>query len=215
VSRPPVTRKEDLIKAALILFRKDGVDNTSVSNIAKEAHVAQGTFYNYFRSKDEIFAAVLAQATEDTMEETRKTARREDIGPIGKLKILSQQDFQMNRTNDSLFDVLHESRYADAHQKYIVGRIQKLKPIYAELIRQCVAEGYFNTPYPEEAALYLLTATKFVFDPAFFTFGEDEMLKMVSAVADFTERILGAGHDASFQKVWEQNIINYFGSDAK
>lgn len=215
MSRPHVIKKEELLMAALGLFRKNGVDNTSVNDIVKEAHVAQGTFYNYYQSKDDIFADVLGKVTEHTIEEIQKTVQRVDIGPFEKLKLMTQQDFQMNRQNDSLFDVLHESRYAYAHQKYIVSRIQMLKPIYAELIRQSVEKGYCNTPYPEEAALFLLTAQKFVFDPAFFTFSGDDMVKMSEAVSDFTERILGAKHDPVQQQEWKINMLNYFGGGTK
>ncbi len=211
--KSPETRKEELLAAAAALFRKDGVDRTAVSDIVREAHVSQGTFYNYFQSKDEIFAAVLEQATSDMMEEMRKTGERTDLDPFQKLKLLSLQDFQLNRTNDSLFDVLHESRYADAHQKYIVARIEKLRPIYANVIRQGVEKGVFNTPYPEEAAHFMLTAIKFVFDPAFFTYSEEGMLRMGQAVGDFCERILGAAHDAdsSGGDEWANSIKKYLG----
>lgn len=215
MARPPVIKKEELLTAALTLFRKNGVDNTTVSDIVKEAHVAQGTFYNYFQSKDDIFADVLEEETEQTMDEMRKTVKRDDIDSFEKLKLMVCQDFMMNRQNDSLFDVLHEPRYAYAHQKYIVGRIQKLKPIYAELIRQSVNAGFLNTAYPEEAALLLLTAQKFVFDPAFFAFSRDEMLKMVDAFSDFVERVLGMKHDFAMQKEWEQHILKYFGGGTK
>ena len=210
--KSPETRKEELLAAADALFRKDGVDCTAVSDIVREAHVSQGTFYNYFQSKDEIFAAVLEQATSDMMEEMRKTGERADLDPPQKLKLLSLQDFQMNRTNDSLFDVLHESRYADAHQKYIVARIEKLRPIYANVIRQGVEMGIFHTSYPDEAAHFMLTAIKFVFDPAFFTYSEEGMIRMGQAVGDFCERILGAPHDVGScnGEEWAQNIKQYF-----
>lgn len=215
MARPPVIRKEDLLDAALALFREKGVDNTTVNDIAKAVHVAQGSFYNYFQSKDDIFAAVLEKATEHTLAAMQKTAKRTDIGPARKLSLLTQQDFLLNRQNDSLFDVLHEPRYAYAHQKYIVDRIQKMKPIYTELIRQGVDEEIFSTPYPEETAHFLLTTQKFVFDPAFFTFGENEMLKMVSAYSDFVERVLGAKHDSAMREEWRQTILNFFRDDTK
>lgn len=215
MARPPVIKKEELLTAALTLFRKKGVDNTTVSDIVKEAHVAQGTFYNYFQSKDDIFADVLETETKQTIDEMRKTVKRDDIDSVEKLKLMVRQDFMMNRQNDSLFDMLHEPRYAYAHQKYIVGRIQNLKPIYAELIRQSVNSGFFNTSYPDEAALLLLTAQKFVFDPAFFTFSRDEILKMVDAYSDFVERVLGMKHDPAMQKDWEQYISKYFGGGTK
>lgn len=215
MSRPPVIKKEDLLAAALTIFRKNGVDNTTVSDIAKEAHVSQGTFYNYFQSKDDIFADVLEKETEQTLDEMRNTVKRDDIDSVEKLKLMVCQDFMMNRQNDSLFDVLHEPRYAYAHQKYIVGRIQNLKPLYAELIRQSANAGFLNTSYPDEAALLLLTAQKFVFDPAFFTFSGDEILKMVDAFSDFVERVLGMKHDPAMQKDWEQYILKYFGGGTK
>lgn len=210
--KSPETRKEELLAAADALFRKNGVDCTAVSDIVREAHVSQGTFYNYFQSKDEIFAAVLEQATSNMMEEMRKTGERTDLDPLRKLELLSLQDFQMNRTNDSLFDVLHESRYADAHQKYIVARIEKLRPIYAKVIRQGVEMGMFHTSYPEEAAHFMLTAIKFVFDPAFFRYSEEGMVRMGQAVGDFCRRILGAQTDVENRggEEWTQSIEKYY-----
>lgn len=210
--KSPETRKEELLAAANALFRKNGVDSTAVSDIVREAHVSQGTFYNYFQSKDEIFAAVLEQATSNMVEEMRKMGERTDLDPLRKLELLSLQDFWMNRTNDSLFDVLHESRYADAHQKYIVARIEKLRPIYAKVIRQGVEMGMFHTSYPDEAAHFMLTAIKFVFDPAFFRYSEEGMARMGQAVGDFCRRILGAQTDVEncVGEEWTQSIEKYF-----
>lgn len=211
--KSPETRKEELLAAANELFHKNGVDATSVSDIVHKANVAQGTFYNYFKSKDEIFAEVLKQASKNIIEEMKKLAKREDINPIEKLNLLFQRDFEMNRKDDPLFNILHEDRYAAAHQKYIVSRINSLKPIYTEVIKQGTKEGYFNTVYPEEAALFMLTSVKFLFDPAFFTYGLEGMLNMSKAAEDFCERILGARYNSFAQNSMEQHILDYFGGD--
>lgn len=211
--KSPETRKSELLAAAETLFRENGVDRTAVSDIVKKAGVAQGTFYNYYQSKDEIFAAVLEHVSEHTVMEIQRTAERKDIGVTEKIGLISQQDFLMNRENDPLFDVLHEPRYAYAHQQYIVSRILLIQPIYAKLIRQGVEEKLFDTPYPEQAALLLLTATKFVFDPAFFTYNSEEMLRMAEAVQDINERIVGIKTHNPLPKKLEQGIKNYNGSD--
>ncbi len=211
--KSPETRKTDLLAAAETLFRENGVDQTAVSDIVKKAGVAQGTFYNYYQSKDEIFAAVLEHVSEHTVTEIQRTAERKDIGVAEKIGLISQQDFLMNRENDPLFDVLHEPRYAYAHQKYIVSRILLLQPIYAKLIRQGVEENKFDTPYPEQAAMFLLTATKFAFDPAFFSYNPEEMLRMAEAMQDINERVVGAKIHNSLPKKLEQGIKNYNGSD--
>ena len=215
MARKPVIKKEDILSAAHKLFSEKGVDDTSVSDIVKEAHVAQGTFYNYYKSKDEIFAAVLEKATDNIIEKVRETAEADGLTPAEKIGKMVLTDFKINRTDDSLFAVLHEDRYAGAHQKYIVNRINKLKPIYAEVIRQGNKTGCFNTQFPEEAAAFFLVGTKFVFDPAFFTYDEKSMLKMVKAVDDFAERILGAVPGTFTAEKMEQGIIDYFRSERK
>lgn len=213
MTKSPETRKDELLSAAEALFRKNGVDKTAVSDIVKKAGVAQGTFYNYYQSKDEIFAAVLERVSENAMTEIRKTAERRDIGLTDKINLIVGQDFMMNRENDALFDVLHEPRYAYAHQKYIVSRILLLKPIYAKLIREGVEEKLLDTQYPEQTAQILLTVTKFAFDPAFFTYSEEEMLQMATAMQNVSERIIGAKTHSSVPRELMEGIKQYYRSE--
>ena len=60
---PPVRltdRKRDaIIQAAIVEFRANGFDGTSVDNVAARAEVSKRTLYNHFPSKDELFAAIL------------------------------------------------------------------------------------------------------------------------------------------------------------
>ena len=44
-----------LVNAAIDMFYEKGFQNTRVSDIVAKAGVAQGTFYLYFKSKDEVF----------------------------------------------------------------------------------------------------------------------------------------------------------------
>ena len=53
-----------LIDAAGRLFAKKGIDNTRINEITDEADVGFGSFYNHFKSKEEIVEAVLAEALE-------------------------------------------------------------------------------------------------------------------------------------------------------
>ncbi len=50
-----------LIRAAASLFARRGVDNTRINEITDEADVGFGSFYNHFKSKDEIVEAVAAE----------------------------------------------------------------------------------------------------------------------------------------------------------
>jgi len=48
-----------LVRAAAALFARQGVDNTRINEITDEADVGFGSFYNHFKSKEEIVEAVL------------------------------------------------------------------------------------------------------------------------------------------------------------
>lgn len=52
-------RRDDLMRAGMMLFSTKGYHNTKVSDIVREAGVAQGTYYLYFDSKADLFATLL------------------------------------------------------------------------------------------------------------------------------------------------------------
>lgn len=56
-----------LVAAARVVFERDGYLDARLTDITKEAACAAGTFYTYFSSKEEIFAAVLHEAQQDMM----------------------------------------------------------------------------------------------------------------------------------------------------
>lgn len=57
-----------LMDAAVSLFAQRGVDAASVLEITEAAKVANGTFYNYFKDKEEIVDAVYRSVTETLTE---------------------------------------------------------------------------------------------------------------------------------------------------
>lgn len=53
-----MNKKEELLKAALHLFTEFGFHATPTSKIAKEAGVANGTLFHYYKTKDELIKAL-------------------------------------------------------------------------------------------------------------------------------------------------------------
>src|SRR5215210_1896064 len=46
--------RERILQSALGLFQKKGFDGTTTKEIARKARVAEGTIFNYFRTKEDI-----------------------------------------------------------------------------------------------------------------------------------------------------------------
>ena len=53
--------KKQLVNAAIDLFDRVGFQKTRISNIVAQAGVAQGTFYLYYKSKEEIFLDICTE----------------------------------------------------------------------------------------------------------------------------------------------------------
>src|SRR5262245_2481415 len=51
-----------LYTAALLVFRRDGVETCRIDDIAREAKVSRGAFYFHYPTKDEVLKELLAEA---------------------------------------------------------------------------------------------------------------------------------------------------------
>jgi AcrR family transcriptional regulator len=52
-------RKEAILRTALILFQKNGLENVSLTDIAREVGLAKSNIYRYFESREHIYLVVL------------------------------------------------------------------------------------------------------------------------------------------------------------
>ena len=74
-SRVRARTKTLLLDAALRLFARQGVGATAIHEIAAEAGVSNGTFYNYFRTRDEVVEAVSVRLAERLQGEITQASR--------------------------------------------------------------------------------------------------------------------------------------------
>lgn len=63
--------RQQLYETALALFRRDGLEQTTVQDITEVIGVAKGTFFNHFPSKEHVVAAWYDGITFDCLERAR------------------------------------------------------------------------------------------------------------------------------------------------
>ena len=82
-----VALKEKIVLESLKLFSLKGFLSTSIHDIMREAKTSKGGLYNHFKSKDEIFSAVLSEARKVWRD--RNLAGLDQIEkPVGKVRKL-------------------------------------------------------------------------------------------------------------------------------
>jgi TetR/AcrR family fatty acid metabolism transcriptional regulator len=71
--RPAIADKHGaILRAAIRIFANHGYFNSKVADIAREAGVADGTVYLYFKSKEEILHSIFDRNMEEAIAEGRK-----------------------------------------------------------------------------------------------------------------------------------------------
>jgi AcrR family transcriptional regulator len=83
----PQGKRERLIAAACDLFYRRGIAATTLAHIAEAAGVPVGNMYYYFKTKDDIVAAVVEARTEEIRSATAALQRRHG-SPKARLKAL-------------------------------------------------------------------------------------------------------------------------------
>ncbi len=73
-------RRQRIIAGAAAIFIRDGYEGASMSQIALAANVSKGTLYNYFPSKQALFAAFVRQRCARLVEEMFGAAENEITG---------------------------------------------------------------------------------------------------------------------------------------
>lgn len=77
------------MRAGVRVFAAKGFFNSKVADIAREAGIADGTVYLYFKSKDEILHSIFERAMSDFIEDGRRELEPiED--PVEKLKTIAR-----------------------------------------------------------------------------------------------------------------------------
>jgi TetR/AcrR family transcriptional regulator, fatty acid metabolism regulator protein len=75
--RPVVTdKREAILRAAISVFAHNGYFNSKVADIAREAGVADGTVYLYFKSKEEILHSIFDRGMEEAIADGKQELAR-------------------------------------------------------------------------------------------------------------------------------------------
>ncbi len=94
--RPPAGRqggvgdkRAAILRAATTVFARRGFFNAQVADVAREAGVAAGTVYLYFRSKDDLLISIFEESMSKAIEET-KLALDGVRDPVERLRVLAR-----------------------------------------------------------------------------------------------------------------------------
>ncbi|HJP95147.1 MAG TPA: TetR/AcrR family transcriptional regulator [Pyrinomonadaceae bacterium] len=85
VRAPAGDKREAILRAATKVFANSGYFNSKVADIAREAGVADGTVYLYFKSKEDILHSIFDRSVEEALDAAKEQIKRV-VDPKEKLR---------------------------------------------------------------------------------------------------------------------------------
>ncbi|MBI3029364.1 MAG: TetR/AcrR family transcriptional regulator [Candidatus Rokubacteria bacterium] len=135
---PEPDKHQQIIEAAVRIFARNGYYNSRVSDIAKEAGIASGTIYLYFKTKDEILVTLFREKMAEFVATVRKAISAEPDA-VSKLRRLITLHFKLLEDHPEMAEVVQvELRQG---QKFFRGASANEVSGYFDLISSVLEEG--------------------------------------------------------------------------
>lgn len=129
--------RQRLLEAAARHFASHGLDGANVDAISLDAGYAKGTLYNYFRSKEELFAEVLTEACRRAIDIYSGGER--DASVRERLESLAAADVEVLRQEEGFMKVLVREAMSFRQETYPLIA-EHLAP-FLSAIEQVLADG--------------------------------------------------------------------------
>jgi len=150
-------KPQQIIDAAIRVFARTGYFNSRVSDIAREAGIASGTIYLYFKTKDEILVTLFREKMAAWVEHVRGQIAGEP-DPVAKLRRLVALHFSVLEANPDLAEVVQvELRQG---QKFFRGasahEVSSYFALIGGVLEEGIARGQIRADVPVKLATKML-----------------------------------------------------------
>ena len=141
------SRPGEILEAALDCFAERGFAATRLDDVAARAGVTKGTAYLYFKSKEELFKAVVSGYLVPTIEQFEAAAREQ--GPVSEI-LRSIATLFFEKVYNTRFSALpklvisESSNFPELARFYLDEVIDRVRRLLAVLIRRGIASGEFR-----------------------------------------------------------------------
>jgi len=153
--------RDEILKAATVLFANRGFHETSMSEVAREAHVSKALIFWHFKTKEELFVAVLGRLLEpyviDFAEEAGALDEKAQILKLLESYLLFVRD-NANSIRFFVAQLLHDEKGSETLTSQVLALYNGYRTLLTELIERGQEKGFCSRDFPPpEAAAFLLS----------------------------------------------------------
>jgi AcrR family transcriptional regulator len=192
IVKAPDVRRMEIIQAAEFLFEKKGYSKTPVESIIKKAGIAKGTFYYYFKSKEDILRALVEKTGTEIAAHFASIVDTANLSALDKLKLMFRGKEKTAKTKTEIMKVIHKPENRELQEQLNIYTIECVAPLIAKVLEQGHSEKIFQNKVSTESLQIMLAGSLFVLDSGLFTLNKDQRNQYLLSLQKMFEMIVGA-----------------------
>jgi AcrR family transcriptional regulator len=161
---------ENIITVSGKLFMEKGFEKTCMQDIVDALGMSKGAIFHHFKSKEEIFTAVMEKQHDYVAEvvypqwfsEVEGLSGKDKLKYLIKKNMADKSSLEISRAAASAMDSPHIIK------AMMSNGIKKSAPLIAEIIREGIEDGSITTEYPDEYAQVFILLINIWCDPVIF-----------------------------------------------
>ena len=153
-------RKKEITDTAQALFYQNGYANTSVNFIIETIGISKGTFYHYFKSKEDLLDNIVEEFTKEIISKLELVVYDNSLDAISKLNEFYRQAGMYKAENINIIKTIVNALYNDKNlllrHKMNNRSVEIMIPLMSKIFEQGKKEGSFDIEFPEATARIIL-----------------------------------------------------------
>ncbi|MDF2587580.1 MAG: TetR family transcriptional regulator [Anaerocolumna sp.] len=203
ITKEYTERRNEILDAAGRLFSIKGYDKCTVNDILDAVGIAKGTFYYYFKSKEEVLDAIIERVTELVVSRAEEVAMNQELTPVMKLLHIILSMRVESEVDNNIMEELHKPENALMHQKSLSLMVTRVTPILSKVVQDGIEKGIFKSDFPTQYMQIFLTSSITLLDDGIFQVKPEEQQMTLRALVALLEKMLGVT-DETFWNIAKQ-----------
>jgi len=155
ITKNPETRRKEFIEVARELFMEKGFEQTSISDITSKMGMSHGSFFYYFKSKNDVMKAVICDILNYWKEFMDNLVANEEMNGLEKMQLILQMSIESSTVKQNINEFFEKKGNAAMYQEYRKRSHEIIMPLITEIVEQGVEEGIFDLEFPKETVEYV------------------------------------------------------------
>ncbi|MDQ0233263.1 TetR/AcrR family transcriptional regulator [Metabacillus malikii] len=193
ISKDYEERRNEILDTAEKLFTKKGYEKCTVNDILREISIAKGTFYYYFKSKQEVLEAIVTRYTDFMMTKVQ-AVMNQDLQPEQKFMQVFLAMRINNEVGEEVLNEMHQPDNALLHQKTLQEIVEKIAPVLVEIIEEGIDKNVWQCKYPLQYMQIFLASSLTLTDEGIFEMDADAQMNL-GALISLLEKMLEVKED--------------------